>query len=272
MRYPKGSIQLNQSRDLPLLRQMLHSEFITRSQLFEFMELNGYERSHNSLDWRMRRLVQRGLVTQQGAVAGTREIVYSLADDTAELLQSMGEYCLIRRGRSDVSSGSQSVLHAVGLNDIHLSLLRSQLLVRWTSTMQVRSQNELTDYGFAKDYDAVVTVRTEIGEYRFALEYERTPKAMKYYRAIASSVSKEIHLSRVLYLVPNYDLLRFISRFFGKSQCAVFFGLVADWHSQLLEIPVSSTSSKHPVPFQEALHGTSIRPAATPLNYRLPFD
>ena len=185
MRYPKGSIQLNQSRDLPLLRQMLHSEFITRSQLFEFMELNGYERSHNSLDWRMRRLVQRGLVTQQGAVAGTREIVYSLADDTAELLQSMGEYCLIRRGRSDVRSGSQSVLHAVGLNDIHLSLLRSQLLVRWTSTMQVRSQNELTDYGFAKDYDAVVTVRTEIGEYRFGLEYERTPKAMKYYRAIA---------------------------------------------------------------------------------------
>ena len=218
----------------------------------------------------MRRLVHRGLVTQQGVTAGTRDVVYSLADDTAELLQSMGEYCLI--GRSGAKNRNQSVLHAVGLNDIHLSLLRPQLLVRWTSTMQVRSQNELTDYGFAKDYDAVVTVRTEIGEYRFALEYERTPKAMKYYRAIASSVSKEIHLSRVLYLVPNYDLLRFISRFFGKSQCAVFFGLVADWHSQLLEIPVSSTSSKHPVPFREALHGISIRTAATPLNYRLPFD
>jgi DNA-binding MarR family transcriptional regulator len=272
MRYPKGSIQLNQSRDLPLLRQILHSEFITRSQLFEFMELNGYERSRNSLDWRMRRLVQRGLVTQQAPVAGTRDIVYSLTDDAAELLQSMGEYCLIRHGHPKAKNSNQSVLHAFGVNDIHLSLLRSQLLVRWTSTMQVRSQNELTDYGFAKDYDAVVTVRTEIGEYRFALEYERTPKAIKYYRAIASSVSQEIHLSRVLYLVPNYDLLRFISRFFGNSQCAVFFGLVADWHSRLLEIPVSSTSSKHPLPFREALDRTAIRPAATPLNYRLPFD
>jgi len=272
MRYPKGSIQLNPSRDLPLLRQILHSEFITRSQLFEFMQLNGYERSRNSLDWRMRRLIQRGLVTQQGTTAGTRDVVYSLADDTAELLQSMGEYCLSGRGRPSDKNSNQSILHAVGINDIHLSLIRSRLLVRWTSTMQVRSQNELTDYGFAKDYDAVVTVRTDIGEYRFALEYERTPKAMKYYRAIAASVSKEIHLGRVLYLVQNYDLLRFISRFFGNSPCAVFFGLVADWHSQLLEISVSSTSSKYPIPFREALDGVAIRPAATPQNYRLPFD
>ena len=272
MRYPKGSIQLNQSRDLPLLRQILHSEFITRSQLFTFMELNGYERSRNSLDWRMRRLVQRGLVTQQEATTGTRDFVYSLADNAAELLQSMGEYCVISCGRSRAKNVNQSVLHAIGLNDIHLRLLRSHLLVRWTSTMQVRSQNELTDYGFAKDYDAVITVRTESGDSRFALEYERTPKAIKYYRAIASKVSGEIHLSRVLYLVPNYDLLRFISQFFSNSTCAVFVGMVADWHSQLLEMPVSSSSSKYPIPFREALDRVAICPTPVPLNYRLPFD
>jgi hypothetical protein len=44
MRYPKGSIQLNQSRDLPLLRQILRSEFVTHSQLLEFTRLNHYER------------------------------------------------------------------------------------------------------------------------------------------------------------------------------------------------------------------------------------
>jgi len=270
MRYPEGSIQLNQSRDLPLLRQVLHSEFITRSQLFAFMELHNYERSRNSLDWRIRRLVERGLVVRQTVVAGIGDVVYSLANDAAELLQSMGEYCLIGRGRSTGKNGNQSVLHAVGLNDIHLSLMRSHLLVRWISAMQIRSQNELTDYGFVKDYDAVVTVRTEIGEYRFALEYERTPKAMKYYSAIASCISEETHLSRLLYLVTNYDLLRFISRFFRQSKCAVFFGLVGDWHSQLLETPVSSASSKRPIPFREALHGAATYPAGTPLNYRFP--
>lgn len=272
MRYPRGSIQLNQSRDLPLLRQILHSEFITRSQLFEFMELNGYERSRNSLDWRMRRLIQRALVTHEKTTTGIGDFVYSLGDDAAELLQSMGEYCLIGHGRSNARNTNQSVLHAVELNEIHLSLLRSQLLVRWTSAMQVRSQNELTDYGFAKDYDAVLIVRTEVGESRFALEYERTPKAMKYYRAIASSVSKEIHVGRVLYLAPNYDLLRFISRFFGGGPCVAFFGLVADWHSQLLDIPVSTGSSRCLIPFREALDRVAIRPVAPPLNYRLPFD
>jgi hypothetical protein len=76
----------------------------------------------------------------------------------------------------------------------------------------------------------------------------------------------------VLYLVQNYDLLRFISRLFGNSPCAVFFGLVADWHSQLLEVPVSSASSKYPIPFREVLDGVTIRHAAPPQNYRLPFD
>ena len=52
MRYPKGSIQLSQSRDLSLLRQILRSEFVTHSQLFEFSQLNHYEKSRNSFDWR----------------------------------------------------------------------------------------------------------------------------------------------------------------------------------------------------------------------------
>lgn len=272
MRYPEGSIQLNQSRDLPLLRQVLHSEFITRSQLFAFMELHNYERSHNSLDWRIRRLVERGLVMRQTAVAGIGDVVYSLANDAAELLQSMGEYCLIGRGRSSGKNGNQSILHAVGLNDVHLSLMRSHLLARWMSAMQIRSQNELTDYGFVKDYDAIVAVQTEIGEYRFALEYERTPKAMKYYSTIASCIREETRVSRLLYLVTNYDLLSFISRFFRQSKCAVFFGLVGDWHSQLLETPVSSASYQRPIPFREALQCGAAYPPAASRNYRLSFE
>lgn len=209
---------------------------------------------------------------RQTAVAGIGDVVYSLANDAAELLQSMGEYCLIGRGRSSGKNGNQSILHAVGLNDVHLSLMRSHLLARWMSAMQIRSQNELTDYGFVKDYDAVVAVQTEIGEYRFALEYERTPKAMKYYSTIASCIREETRVSRLLYLVTNYDLLSFISRFFRQSKCAVFFGLVGDWHSQLLETPVSSASYQRPIPFREALQCGAAYPAAASRNYRLSFE
>ena len=102
MRYPKGSIQLNQSRDLPLLRQILRSEFVAHSQLFEFTQLSHYERSRNSFHWRIRRLVDRGLVLRQTLMAGTGDAVYSVASTAATLLQSMGEYCLVGCGRTDI--------------------------------------------------------------------------------------------------------------------------------------------------------------------------
>src|SRR6267143_1563071 len=154
MRYPKGSIQLNESRDLPLLRQILRSEFVSHSQLLEFMRLNHHER---------------------------------------------------------------------------------------------------TGFGFAKDYDAVVTVRTEAGEQRFALEYERSPKTIKYYKDVAASLSREVHVNHVLYLTCNYDLLQFISGFFGNTKCRVFFGLAKDWHSQLLDMPVSCSSATRYFRLRETL-------------------
>ena len=135
MRYPKGSIQLNQSRDLPLLRQILRSEFVSHSQLFEFMQLCHSERSRKSFDWRLRRLVDRELVRRQTTSNCTGEFVYSIASSAAVLLQGMGEYCLVGRGRFNGKEAERSVLHAIGLNEIHLSVLRAGLLVRWIDSM-----------------------------------------------------------------------------------------------------------------------------------------
>jgi hypothetical protein len=263
MRYPKGSIQLNQSRDLPLLRQILRSEFVTHSQLFEFMQLCHFERSHKSFDWRLRRLVDRELVRRQTTSNFTSEFVYSVASSAAVLLQGMGEYCLVGRDRFNGKEAERSVLHAIGLNEIHLSVLRAGLLVRWIGSMEVRSQNELTGFGFAKDYDAVVTVLTDAGDQRFALEYERSPKPMRYYRDVAVSLSREAHVNQVLYLVSNYDLLQFISGFFRNGQRRVVFGLVKDWHNQLLEMPVSCSSATRCFRFRDTLNYAVTRADAT---------
>jgi len=253
MRYPKGSLQLNPSRDLPLLRQVLHSEFATHSQLFEFMRLNHLELSRKSLDWRLRRLVDRGLLRREATRGCTGEFVYSVASTAAALLQGMGEYCLVGRDRFNGKEAERSLLHAIELNEIHLSALRAGSLVRWVSSIEIRSQNELTGFGFAKDYDALLTVRTEANEQRFALEYERSPKPMRYYKDVAASLSREARVNLVLYLVCNYDLLQFISSFFRNYRCRVFFGLIRDWHSQLLEMPVSCSSATGCFPFRESL-------------------
>lgn len=254
MRYSRGSIQLNESRDIPLLRQILRSEFVTQSQLFEFMHLNHHEHSRKSFEWRLRRLTVRDLVRRQMYRSYARDFVYSVAATAALLLQGTGEYCLVGRGRFQGKEAERSVLHAIGLNEIHLSLLRTRLLVRWTAAIEVRSQNELTRFGFAKDYDAVVSVRTEAEEQRFALEYERSPKTIKDYRDIAAILNRDAHVNCVLYLVTNYDLLQFVSGFFRNSQPQVFFGLVEDWHRLLLDTPVSCSSRTSSIRFREALN------------------
>ena len=266
MRYPKGSIQLNQSRDLPLLRQILRSQFVSHSQLFEFMQLCHCERGRKSFDWRLRRLVDRELVRRQTTQGYSGEFVYSAASSAAMLLQGMGEYCLVGRDRFNGKEAERSVLHAIGLNEIQLNALRAGLLVRWIGSLEIRSQNELTAFGFAKDYDAIVTVRTETGEQRFALEYERSPKTIKYYRDVVASLGREAHVNHVLYLVCNYDLLQFISGFFRNTQCHVFFGLVKDWHAQLLDMPVSCSSAIRCFRFRETLDAAATRAEAAAIS------
>src|SRR5574337_494253 len=137
------------------------------------MRLNHYERSRKSFDWRLRRLVGNGFVLQREMPSCGMQPVYSVGRTGALLLQGLGEYYLLGPERPNRNGIDPGALHAVELNEIHLTLLRSGLWSRWIPAIEIRSQNELTRFGYAKDYDAIVTVHTDTGEERFALEYER---------------------------------------------------------------------------------------------------
>jgi hypothetical protein len=262
MRYQKGSIELNQSRDLPLLRQILRSEFVTHTQLFEFMRLNHYERTRKSFDWRLRRLVRHGFVLQNTMPACRAQQVYSVARSSALLLQGLGDYCLLGRERGSRNGIESSVLHSLELNEIHLTALRSGVLARWVPAVEIRSQNELTRFGYAKDYDAIVTVRADKREARFALEYERSPKAAKFYRAIAAGMAREQDVVYILYLTSNYDLLQFVSNFFVNAKLPVYFGLVRDWHEQLLDMRVSHCALTNGLRLRDVLAATELQAAS----------
>ena len=73
MRYAKGSIQLSASHDHPLLRQVLRCGFTTHDQLFEFLRRDCYERNRQSFDWRVRRLVNHGLIVRQYGASRWRQ-------------------------------------------------------------------------------------------------------------------------------------------------------------------------------------------------------
>ncbi len=64
MRYRKGSIAPSTAHDYPLLRQVLHSGFITHNQLFDFLRLDFCTFSRNAFNNRLLRLVKHRLLTR----------------------------------------------------------------------------------------------------------------------------------------------------------------------------------------------------------------
>jgi hypothetical protein len=180
MRYQKGSISIGTGQDFPLLRQVLQSQFITHDQLFEFMRLGCYEVNRHTFNWRLRRLLKNGFLNLHPM---GHSCVYSIAAAGMSLLAVTEEYCpyLHRRLRNRVSSYD----HSLELNELHLSLMRQGVLEEWKPEISIRSKNELTTDGYAKDYDAVVTVRLGERSASFALEYEhrRNPKSIRGFEA-----------------------------------------------------------------------------------------
>lgn len=258
MRYVKGGIALNRTRDYPLLRQVLRSQFVLHRQLYELMWIAGHERSRHSFAWRVRRLLRHGQLSSQQLAPFGSELIYSITPLVAQQLQADGECCLfsLERGKAN----QVHCLHALDLNEIHLSLLRSGISASWMYAAEVRCQNELGALEYAKDYDAIVRFGSDGARTRFALEYERTPKAAYRYDELAHLLAQEKLVDCILYLTSNWHLLNYVSRNLSKCRGRVYLGLVQDWHRCRLDIPVVSPGSYSPVTFRHVL---SI-PAAAP--------
>ena len=129
------------------------------------------------------------------------------------------------------------------LHESDLALKRTGTLIRWTPESDIRSQNEFTNIGYWKDYDAVISVRVGEMECRFALEYERTPKSKRQYTLIQSRIESERGITHFLYLAPNRDLLLFLVRRFETCRRPVYFGLREDFLTHTLNLTVRSNRS-----------------------------
>ncbi len=238
MRYWKGSIALSPTQDYPLLRQVLRSTFVTHRQLYNFLKLDFHAHSRNAFNNRVLRLVNHKYLVRDEIPYRTEGYVYSISDKGASELIGLGEYFIGPASRPRDGQLPNAVFHAIELNDIHLALKRSQQLVHWMPVTEIRSRNELTECGYRKDYDAVVTVRVAGGERKFALEYERTPKARRQYVQICADIGAERDVDRFLYLVPNYDLLSFLVGCFTTLRRPIYFGLARDFIDRLFDMPL----------------------------------
>ena len=233
MRYAKGSIKLSSAQDYPLLRQVMHSRFATHDQIYEFMTLGCYEIKRQSFNWRVRRLVTHGFLLRHYLPAVARTYVYSIGPLGALRLQGMGEYYSgpLRGSNFDDSACA----HAVELNDLHLALARESLVEEWVPEVEIRAKNELSNSGYAKDYDAIVTVRVGFKNSRFALEYERSAKKPREYFRIQEEIDSETHLDRFLYLAASEHLLSFLLQNFSTTKRQLYMGLAREFLANRLD-------------------------------------
>jgi len=111
----------------------------------------------------------------------------------------------------------------------------------------------------------------------FSIRFRNVPNTS----SILGSECHGIHRTRAHQATPpllqtrilNYDILRFVSGFFTKAVYPIYFGLLTDWHSHLLEMPVLDGLGKRAFPLQQALNGGTPKVEAVPTatSYGLPF-
>ena len=238
MRYRKGAISINESRDIPLLLLIRDSRAITLQQLHCMLPILNIETNRNSAYWRIRRLEQNGFIEQLKQTKTLGCPVYAITHEGLGLLEFKG-YSLLSLGSfsRNVIHDSE-VLHMTEINDIRLTLLKSGRLRKWKNELQVLSEN-LAFYGeTTKDYDAQVTVDTAKGPRSFGLEYERTAKSAARYREIRKMIDEDLRSSFVLYLSPNQELMFLLAQELCAHQTQVVFGLISHFHRDGIKMRV----------------------------------
>jgi hypothetical protein len=209
MRYPKGSIVLSDSLDVPALRKVYQAGHVTAWQLYRALNPVFEENKWKCFVRRLGLLSQRDFLLRM-VVDGMSAPVFALGDEGARSLQGRLATVIEAAQRNTGRGNRDHVWHDVELFELQLKLRQSGLVSSWLYEPEIRADNELTNFGYAKDYDAIVTFRNGNGSGKVALEYERFPKSTKQYRQIAETLNRETKVAAVLYLVCNVQMESFL--------------------------------------------------------------
>ena len=251
MRFSKGSIEISFVQDIPLLRQTFQSQFITHDQLFEFMNIGNVERKRPTFNWRVRRLVAHEFLNRYYIPEIDRSYLYQIGSRAAGLAEFAPLFPM--RSRKPVVQPSMC-RHWIELNKIHLSLARRPgLLQEWLSETEIVSRNLLTTCGYAKDYDAIVTLSVRDSRFRFALEYEQSAKGKAAYMNIRERLESEGQVNRFLYLASTENLLSFLTYCFASIRAELYLGLASDFIHLMLDAPVTDARCRKRTLLRNAL-------------------
>ena len=158
MRYAKNGLVIQGGRDVPLLRQVRNSKFISHDQLFDFMRFGGWEHSRDSFNWRLRRLVKAGYLAVCEGFFGAGSAVYRITRDGIHLLEHHGEFSTVLHSNTQHLPHPSQIFHALQLNSVQLALAHQNVLCQLAVGNRIASFNTISRAPYQKDYDAIVEV------------------------------------------------------------------------------------------------------------------
>ena len=92
MRYPKGSVHLGSFKDKVILDFLAESRHATRSQLMQFVRYHYCEFNWPVFNWRVRRMVDAGLVRKQALPMLNGDVLYSITRAGFHALEGLGTF------------------------------------------------------------------------------------------------------------------------------------------------------------------------------------
>ena len=253
MRYAKGGLVINSERDIPLLRQVRNSRFVSHKQLLELMKFGGSDRSRDSFNWRVRRLIKSGHIGICSGVFCAGSAVYRITREGLILLEHHGQFTTVLHSNTQHLPHASQVFHALELNAIQIALAHKNQLASWQSEVEIASFNTISRSPYEKDYDAIVDVWVGDVRARFALEYERTLKSSKQYERVRAALQAERQIACILYLTSGMEVLVHLVHELESVPKKLAFANAKDFTQTLLETTVFVRGNGRETRFRELL-------------------
>ena len=204
----RGVLHFSPGRDLPMIVAVRNATFISHGQLFSDLVSQGTESNRQGFCWRLKRLVDAGLIHKMPQIMPYSGATYTITRDGLSCLESCGEGLVSITSDSKSLPNARQAAHYLELGEIRAALRRARILRKWLSDIELRSMNMAIDLPLAKDYDAVAELVIEhCIEVSAGIEYERTLKGAQRYREIVKAVKDEKQLDLLVYLTSSIDLV-----------------------------------------------------------------
>lgn len=207
MRYFKGYVSISSERDIPMLLHLRNARAISFGQLCDLLMLEGVETVRRSVNWRVSRLQEYGLIERVEQDRFRGEPFFVITQNGLRVLEAHGHSLISLPSTVERIIHYSQVPHAIELVNIRLALRRCGILRSWLSELEIASRNTVLENGRAKDYDAIADILVDDEVHTFAIEYERTAKGSLRYGEIRQMLDTDESVDVVLYLTSDRNIL-----------------------------------------------------------------